>query len=96
MKFLATIFKGRKFTAATLFALLAALNDALKLGIEYKTLELIAIMLGVFIGGESLADAASAVGEKWGAKAANGTVATFSMGTTTGATLTPAPPPAGT
>lgn len=65
---LSGLFRGRKFTSAMLAALLAALNDTLNLGIKPDTVLLIAGLVGVFILGESAADAAGAMGEKWGAK----------------------------
>lgn len=64
--------KGRKWTSTMVVAALAAFNDALDLGIEHETIMLIAGIVGVFILGESVADAASAFGEKREKIKANG------------------------
>lgn len=57
---------GRKFSLAVIFGLLATINDVMKLGMEPETLQLVAIIFGVFIGAEGAADAAAALGERWG------------------------------
>lgn len=57
---------GRKFSLALIFGLVATLNDTLGLGMTPETLQLVAILFGVFIGAEGAADAAAALGERWG------------------------------
>ena len=54
---------GRKFTSAMAVALLATINDAAGFGISEETILIVAGLVGVFILGESAADAASALGK---------------------------------
>jgi len=61
---LPTALKSRKYFSAIAVALLAGLNDALKLGLQPDTVMLIAGVMSAFILGESAIDAASAWGEK--------------------------------
>lgn len=57
------IFSSRKFILAIVTSMLVGLNDALKLGLEKETINQIVLVVTVWIGGESLADAASAHGK---------------------------------
>jgi hypothetical protein len=60
--------KSRKYVSTLAVAVLAVLNDALKLGIQQETILLVAGVVASFILGESAIDAASALGSKGEAK----------------------------
>ena len=55
---------GRKFVSAVSLALLIGLNSSLGLGMESETLSQMSMIIGAWILGESVIDAASVKGKE--------------------------------